>query len=79
VELSGAVCPVGASKTLVECATASFGARLEAASRKTISRHGASEVNVVGFGFLSRWAQEVGGHCRYLEEVIRMPRRDDEG
>jgi hypothetical protein len=30
-------------------------------------------------GFLSRWAQEVGGRREIPFEVIRVPRRDDEG
>jgi hypothetical protein len=39
-------------------------------------RQRASEVSLVRFGLLSRWAQEVGGRRRIRNCVIPEPRRD---
>jgi len=52
--------------------------RLEATYR---IRHATGGVRgpLVRSGFLSRWAQEVGGRREVPSEVIRVPRRGDEG
>jgi hypothetical protein len=49
---------------------------LEPVSLGAAVRQRASEVSLVRFGLLSRWAQEVGGRRRIPERVIPEPRRD---